>query len=129
VGKIDKEAYQANKQLARDLLESTAFNIGCLDGAGLTNALAFPVKLENESEVRAFLGSGPLLLGISDLKAKTEKLKTPEGQAYWTEEDYDLGYTLCVRARIGFQSAVEGLRVIYPKVFEWAVKVIPALFP
>ena len=116
ITKFDKENYKANKQLAKDQMETWSLSSGFILGMGLTNPIAFPIK--SGDELRAIMNSTPIVLAIADLDQICKKL------GYWNETDYDLGYALGAKTRLGSQAAIQMVRDFFPELMKYA----PAVF-
>jgi uncharacterized protein YceK len=116
ITKFDKENYKANKQFAKDQMETWSLSSGFILGMGLTNPIAFPIK--SGDELRAVINSTPIILAIADLDRICKKL------GYWNELDYDLGYALGAKTRLGSQAAIQMVRDFFPELMKYA----PAVF-
>jgi hypothetical protein len=115
INKVDLQAYEDGKEFARGRLYTWSYNSGFIDGFGLIDKMKFPIKLENENDVRAFIQSAPTLVGFSDLdtlakKESPHKLcldKDKKPIKCWNDLDYDLGKANGIIARLLLRSSIE----------------------
>jgi hypothetical protein len=116
ITKVDMANYEANKQLAKDQMKTWSLNSGFILGMGLTNKIAFPIT--SSDQLRAVITSSSVILAMNDLDVICKKL------GYWNDEDYDLGYSLGAKVRLGSQVMIQMVRDLFPELMKYA----PALF-
>lgn len=114
--KLDSENYEANKTLARETLKTWSFNSGFITCAGLTDKMKFPIL--SASEARALLQNSQIALGIAELDEIAKK------RASWSDEDYDYGCSLGIKARVGSLAAIDILK-LFPTVSPYLKAVFP----
>jgi len=114
--KFDKENYNANLALAKETLKTWSFNSGFISCVGLADKMKFPIN--SAGEARSILQSSQITLGIAELDEIAKK------RGVWSDEDYDYGCTLGIKARTATLATMDILK-LFPTIAPYITGIFP----